>query len=269
MAVMKVRQFVETALRIEQSPTVYYSVSAGAWCKWNGKSWNMDCVCMIKGILWGFNFNKNANHGGAIYLSNGVKDDNADGILKRCYNISRDFSHIEYGELMHMEGHVGIYIGNGQVVEATTAWDHKVQISQVGSDGRRSKNGVVRGYWKEHGKLSYVEYETPIDYHKERVKELQRTLNAQYGCGLAVDGSFGPLTSAACSRNYLYKGKKASTHIRWLQKRLIELGYSVGRYGIDGSFGNDTLNAVRQFQRNKGLVVDGYVGKDTSKKLVE
>ena len=54
-----------------------------------------------------------------------------------------------------------------------------------------------------------------------------------------------------------------------LQNRLVELGYSVGRYGIDGSFGNDTLNAVKQFQRDRGLVVDGYVGKDTHRKLVE
>ena len=158
MIVMKVKQFVETALKIEKSPTVYYSVSGGAWCKWNGNSWNMDCVCMVKGILWNFDFNKQAPHGGAIYLSNGVKDDNANGIMKRCYDISRDFSHIEYGELMHMDGHVGIYIGNGQVVEATAAWDYKVQISQVASDGRRSKNGVTRGYWKEHGKLEYVDY---------------------------------------------------------------------------------------------------------------
>ena len=223
MAVMKVKQFVETALNIEKSPTVYYSVSGGAWCKWNGKSWNMDCVCMIKGILWGFNFNKQASHGGAIYLSNGVKDDDANGIMKRCYNISRDFSHIEYGELMHMDGHVGVYIGNGQVVEATAAWDRKVQISQVASDGRRSKNGVVRGYWKEHGKLEYIDYDkpAPVNPYKERVKELQRVLNEQYGCGLAIDGSFGPLTFNACMKNYLYYLKKAPIHIKWLQRRLI------------------------------------------------
>jgi len=269
MTVMKVNQFVETALKIEKSPTVYYSVSGGAWCKWNGNSWNMDCVCMVKGILWGFDFNKQASHGGAIYLSNGVKDDNADGIMKRCYNISRDFSHIEYGELMHMDGHVGIYIGNGQVVEATKAWESKVQISQVSNDGRRSRNGVTRGYWKEHGKLEYIDYNAPVDPYKERVKELQRTLNEQYGCGLAVDGSFGNLTYRACMNNYLYFLKKAPIHIKWLQRRLIALGYSCGSCGVDGSFGYDTLDAVKRFQRDKGLAVDGHVGGDTSRKLVE
>ena len=269
MTVMKVNQFVDTALKIEKSPTIYYSVSGGAWCKWNGNSWNMDCVCMIKGILWGFDFNKQAPHGGAIYLSNGVKDDTANGILQRCYNVSRDFSHIEYGELMHMDGHVGIYIGNGQVVEATAAWEHKVQISQVGKDGRRSRNGVVRGYWKEHGKLEYIDYNAPVDPHKERVKELQRVLNEQYGCGLDVDGSFGPLTTNACKKNYLYMGKKAPIHIKWLQRRLVELGFSVGSYGIDGSMGRDTRKAVMDFQRSRNIEIDGYVGSDTSKKLVE
>ena len=269
MAVMKVNQFVDTALKIEKSPTVYYSVSGGAWCKWNGKAWNMDCVCMIKGILWGFDFNKQAPHGGAVYLSNGVKDDNANGIMRRCYNVSSDFSHIEYGELMHMDGHVGIYIGNGQVVEATAAWEHKVQISQVANDGRRSRNGVTRGYWKEHGKLEYIDYNAPVDEHKERVKELQRVLNEQYGCGLEIDGIFGPLTSNACKRNYLYMGKKAPIHIKWLQRRLVALGYSVGSYGIDGYMGRDTTQAVKNFQRDRHIEVDGYVGKDTSRKLVE
>lgn len=158
---MKVNKFVNTLKEIEKQPTVYYSKAGGAWCAWNGKSWNMDCVCMIKGVLWGFNFNKQAPHGGAIYGSNGVYDDDANGILKRCYDISTDFSHIEVGELMHMDGHVGVYIGNRKVVEATAAWDYKVQISDVGTNGKRSKNGISGGYWKEHGKLKYVDYSNP------------------------------------------------------------------------------------------------------------
>lgn len=155
---MKVSDFVNTAKKIANEPTVYYSVAGGDWCKWNGSKWNMDCVCMIKGILWGFNFNKSASHGGAIYASNGVYDDNADQIINRCTNVSTNFNKIEVGELMHMPGHVGIYIGNGQVVEATAAWEYRVQISNVGADGKRSRNGISGGYWKEHGKLKYVDY---------------------------------------------------------------------------------------------------------------
>lgn len=64
---------------------------------------------------------------------------------------------------------------------------------------------------------------------RQLVKELQHVLNEQYNCGLSEDNIFGSLTSAACNKNYLYKGKNESTlHIKWLQTRLTELGYSVG-----------------------------------------
>jgi len=107
-----------------------------------------------------------------------------------------------------------------------------------------------------------------VENKKELIKELQTVLNKQYNCKLDVDGSFGPKTTDACTKNQLYKGKKASIHVKWLQNKLIALGYSVGKSGADGSFGNDTLNAVKQFQKDNKLKVDGYVGADTSKKLI-
>lgn len=166
MAVMKAKQFVDTCIAIANSPTVYYSVSGGAWCKWNGSKWNMDCVCMIKGILWGFNFNKNAAHGGAVYGSNGVYDDNADQIMKRCTKVSTDFRNIKVGEILHMGGHVGVYIGNRQVVESTAAWDYCTQISTVDENGARHKGNSYCGYWQQHGELSYIDYEEVPMKHK-------------------------------------------------------------------------------------------------------
>ncbi len=51
-----------------------------------------------------------------------------------------------------------------------------------------------------------------------------------------------------------------------LQQRLLELGYSeVG--APDGIFGKMTEAAVRRFQQNNGLEVDGYVGPKTWRKL--
>lgn len=52
-----------------------------------------------------------------------------------------------------------------------------------------------------------------------------------------------------------------------LQKKLILLGYSCGDGGADGIFGDDTYRAVRQFQQNNGLGVDGKVGSKTWEKL--
>lgn len=64
----------------------------------------------------------------------------------------------------------------------------------------------------------------------------------------------------------LKKGSKGDD-VKQLQKTLIELGYSVGKYGADGSFGNDTKNAVKKFQKAKGITQDGFVGKNTAHKL--
>ncbi|MEU0454509.1 MULTISPECIES: serine/threonine-protein kinase [unclassified Streptomyces] len=48
-----------------------------------------------------------------------------------------------------------------------------------------------------------------------------------------------------------------------VQCMLTERGYGVGGSGVDGSFGKDTAAAVRAFQRDKGLEVDGQVGPKT------
>lgn len=55
--------------------------------------------------------------------------------------------------------------------------------------------------------------------------------------------------------------------VKELQKRLRELNYNIGKYGVDGIAGNDTINAVKRFQRNNGLVADGIVGRNTAHKL--
>ena len=68
-------KFIEKLKEVASLPTTYYSVPGGAWAKWNGWSWNFDCVILIKAILWGWNGNKNHAHGGANYGSNGVYDD--------------------------------------------------------------------------------------------------------------------------------------------------------------------------------------------------
>ena len=70
-------------------------------------------------------------------------------------------------------------------------------------------------------------------------------------------------------KNYLYYGKKAPIHIKWMQNRLIQKGYSVGDSGADGNFGPATRNALINFQRNNNLEIDAKCGSATSKKLVE
>ena len=124
-------------------------------------TFGFDCVCLLKGVLWGWKGDKNAVYGGATYASNGVPDIGADNMIKVCKNLSTDFSKIEIGEAVWMEGHIGVYVGDGLAVECTPRWSNKVQITAC----NRNVSGYNRRNWTKHGKLPYIKYvsgtETP------------------------------------------------------------------------------------------------------------
>ncbi len=117
-------------------------------------TFGFDCVCLIKGILWGWSGKTSATYGGAKYAANGVPDVSADGMIAKCSDLSTDFSKIEVGEAVWTKGHIGIYIGDGLAVECTPKWNNKVQITAC----NRSVNGYNRRNWTKHGKLPYIEY---------------------------------------------------------------------------------------------------------------
>lgn len=106
-----------------------------------------------------------------------------------------------------------------------------------------------------------------VDERKERIKELQSLLNKVYGSGLAVDGIIGNLTNNAL-RKVALKNYCANELVKFVQKRLIMNGRSIGNCGVDGKYGKDTTNAVRKFQQIKGLIVDGIAGINTIKALI-
>ncbi len=58
----------------------------------------------------------------------------------------------------------------------------------------------------------------------------------------------------------LKKGDRGSD-VRKIQAVLQKIGYDVGP--IDGIFGSNTEEAVKRFQLNNGLVVDGIIGPKT------
>ena len=63
-------------------------------------------------------------------------------------------------------------------------------------------------------------------------------------------------------RTILKRGMKGDD-VRRLQQRLMELGYALPRYGADGEYGSETVTAVKAFQRDRGLQVDGVAGEAT------
>ena len=66
----------------------------------------------------------------------------------------------------------------------------------------------------------------------------------------------------------LKKGSKG-TEVKTLQTLLVGYGYRIGTAGVDGDFGSMTLEAVKEYQRNNHIVIDGVVGKETWTKILK
>ena len=74
------------------------------------------------------------------------------------------------------------------------------------------------------------------------------------------------ISPPACNSGYpLVKLGSRNTYVMILQDALNNMGRSLS---IDGIFGNNTKNAVINFQRYYGLTPDGIVGCNTWKKIV-
>ena len=108
-----------------------------------------DCICLIKAILWGWVADTKKNYGGAVYKANGVPDVNADQMMTSTHmtNLSTDFSKIKVGAFVGMKGHIGVYVGNGNVIECTPKWTSNVLMSKL-KDRK----------WINWGMCKYIDY---------------------------------------------------------------------------------------------------------------
>lgn len=246
-------------------------------------TFGFDCVCLIKGVLWGWCGDTSKNYGGAYYCSNGVPDLGTERMISVCKEVSTDFSDIEVGELLWMKGHVGLYIGSGLAVECTPSWQNKVQITAC----NRSIKGYKRRNWVKHGKLPYIEYKKTASTETtttapgklpaaelKKLAEYQRVIEWQLSAiadgfkfpEYGADGKWGAECEAVA--------KKAIC-----KKRLIGYKYKnltkivqriVGLTGddVDGLFGSATKEAVKAWQKAHGLTADGAVGINTWKAML-
>lgn len=93
--------------------------------------------------------------------------------------------------------------------------------------------------------------------------------------GMLVDGRVGPETYNALIAAHWVLGDRVLAHepaalvvgddVSSLQTQLLELGYDASR--ADGVFGASTAAALRNFQRDYGLVADGICGPQTLRAL--
>jgi hypothetical protein len=102
-----------------------------------------DCIGLVKGYIW-----SNGPDEAPQYQSNGCPDINE----AQMYNIATEKGNIAAlpeipGVLVFMPGHVGVYIGNGEVIEAR---GHAYGVV---------KTKLVNRQWTQWAKCPYIEYE--------------------------------------------------------------------------------------------------------------
>lgn len=150
-----------------------------------------------------------------------------------------------------------------------------------GSFGQGTYNSLIQ-FQKEHGlvvdglagtktftKLDEViatKSISNVDTGEDWVRRLQNECNVQGFSSQKVDGIAGPATLAGCP--VVRKGAKGNI-TKLIQKRLLSLGYKLPKWGADGGFGDETVDAVKSFQTDKGLSIDGIVGQNTWRKLLD
>ena len=152
----------EYTLRVKsaQYPEWYTKSKLKELEKLIGKNYfGFDCVCLVKGILWGWNGNSDHIYGGATYGSGGVADLGVEPMANICSELTDDFSVIQKGELLFMPGHVGVYLGDGLCCECTPIWENGVQITGVRNVGAPA--GYNMRTWKTHGKHPAIRYNIP------------------------------------------------------------------------------------------------------------
>ena len=96
-----------------------------------------------------------------------------------------------------------------------------------------------------------IECQKGVEYHSSRNKKWTHWAVAQ-----CVEGEV-PVQKPTLRRG------DSGEYVTLMQTELIAKGYDCGSSGADGKFGKGTESAVRQFQADHGLTVDGICGAQT------
>lgn len=140
-----------------------------------------------------------------------------------------------------------------------------------------SDNTNPRGFTSIYSSNYYLSYGDGPD---ENISQFQRDCNI---CGyqgqngvLTVDGLYGSECEYACECIQRFHGLSVDgefgrntdialmNEIADIQEALKKAGYNIA---VDGAAGNETINALKDFQKKNGLSVDGICGTNTRSKL--
>ena len=173
------------------------------------------------GMIKAFFWSGDVCEGPSKYASNGCPDTSANGMIGLC----KQTGDIETlpdvpGLVVWKPGHIGVYIGGGYTIEMR------------GFAYDCVKRKVSAGPWTKWGRLPMLDYSG---------KEPE------------------PVDPPALGDRILRNGDTGDD-VREMQDGLVKLGYDLGRYGVDGDFGDATEMAVKSFQKDHNLEPDGEFG---------
>ena len=208
-----------------------------------------DCVGLIKGYQW-----TNGGQGviesigtdktfSSKYGGHGCPDKSANGMFSYAKSKGCAWGTIDTlpevpGIALCFDGHVGVYIGGGYAVE------------ERGFNYGCVKTKVSSRKWTHWYQLPFVDYGDAV---------------------FAGGGATKPDTPASeytLGTRTLRKGSEG-TDVKAMQEFLLQLGYSLPKYGADGNFGGETETALKRFQAKAGLTQDGVYGSESHKALMD
>lgn len=194
-----------------------------------------DCVNgAIKGAIW-----SELGTRQPVYASHGCPDVSADGMFDYCKKQGMAWGSIasmpdKPGVAVRFSGHVGVYVGGGEVVE-WRGFAYGCVVTKL--SGRK---------WTHWYELPWVIYDEAV---------------------ISPDNVEGVPSVGELGSRLLKRGSKGED-VRILQQLLMQIGYSLPKYGADGDFGAETETAVKEMQAAGGIAADGKYGEDSHRVLM-
>ena len=208
-----------------------------------------DCVGLIKGYHW-------TNGGVGVlesigtdktftskYGGNGCPDKSANGMFSYAKSKGCAWGTIDTlpeipGVALCSDGHVGVYVGNGYAVE------------ERGFNYGCVKTKVASRKWTHWYQLPFVDYGDAVFTGGSAAKP--DTPASEYTLGTRT-----------------LRRESKGTDVKDLQEILLQLGYSLPKYGADGEFGSETEAALKKFQAKAVIKQDGIYGSETHQALMD
>ena len=187
------------------------------------------------------------NVGGATYTGNERQCLLSTGLFEEVPLYGPSFD----GDILLREGHTEMVVGD-------TRWQAGFRRSERHSI--TGAKGDQDGYESTYSALRLSDWTHKIRYYGPDPKPTQT----------ATKPATKELTHLAVKQwwgNMLVSQGESGKVVKLVQRALVARGYSVGPAGVDGVFGGSTNSAVRQYQTDAGLAVDGVVGPATAGKL--